>query len=214
MCVARPVAVVEVVVEVWTKAHLPVSGRQPVGGAGERGTYLQFSIIWMLTRVRLATDGSFREKVEEKKSGGGDSENGQVWVCSSLYSRIQSCVLFCHIGMPLLKGSERDRKKKTRLAIALLCHLGALATLIPSASGVSIRLVWATPQRRAHTHRLAKRPAPPTSPTRLVCGVARLEWQGPGHFTAGFETDPWMTSGVSFVLTRLEGQQEKKDKWV
>lgn len=104
VCVARPVAVVEVVVEVWTKAHLPVSGRQPVGGAGERGTYLQFSIIWMLTRVRLATDGSFRGKVEEKKKVVGETARtgrcGFVHHCTVGYSRVYS---FVTLACPYLK---------------------------------------------------------------------------------------------------------------
>lgn len=124
VCVARPVAVVEVVVEVWTKAHLPVSGRQPVGGAGERGTYLQF-LDHLDVDPSATSDRRFvsRKGGGKKKSGGGDSENGQVWVCSSLYSRIQSCVLFCHIGMPLLKGSERETKKKKKPGSQSLCFV-------------------------------------------------------------------------------------------
>lgn len=101
MCVARPVAVVEVVVEVWTKAHLPVSGRQPVGGAGERGTYLQF-LDHLDVDPSATSDRRFvsRKGGGKKKWWGRQRERAGVGLFIIVQSDTVVCTLLSHWHAP------------------------------------------------------------------------------------------------------------------
>lgn len=128
MCVARPVAVVEVVVEVWTKAHLPVSGRQPVGGAGERGTYLQF-----LDHLDVDPSATSDRRFVSRKGGGGRKKRrwgdtartgrcGFVHHCTVGYSRVYS---FVTLACPYLKVAREIEKKNPARNRSALSSRGA-----------------------------------------------------------------------------------------